>query len=82
MCRMARSRAEWYVSRGLAERVPYDDPRAVDAPGRTIKLTFTPNGRGNIAEPWQLQGKENVYDTAHSNCTAVPQQSGAAAYQP
>ena len=60
MCRMAASRARWYVSRHLAEEVPIDDPRCADAPGRTIQLTFTPNGRGNITEPWLLQGKANV----------------------
>ena len=61
MCRMATNRAEWYVRKGLAAVVAADDPLGADAPpGRCIRLLFEPNGRGNVAEPWLLQGKANV----------------------
>ena len=49
-----------YMRKGLAEMVSPDDPCGADAPpGRCIRLLFTPNGRGNVAEPWLLQGKAN-----------------------
>ena len=74
MCRMAATRADWYLSRGLAERLPEDDPRAMGAPGRTIRLLFAPNGKGNLAEPWLLQGKANVC----VGCGSASEESDAA----
>lgn len=58
MCRMAERRARWYLSRGLARLVESGEDG--EAPGRTIRLNFTPNGHGNAEEPWLLQGKRNV----------------------
>ena len=54
MCRLSAARGRWYVSRGLAVMVADDDPLAETAPGRTIRLKFTPKGPGNASEPWLL----------------------------
>lgn len=51
MCRCAKKRADWYISRGLADVVANDPP--------TIKLKFLPNGNGNQGDPFSLANKHN-----------------------
>ena len=65
MCRLAESRAHWYLSNGLAELAPppADAIRPTAAAAderRCIRLLFTPNGPGNARDPWQLEAKANV----------------------
>jgi hypothetical protein len=51
MCRCARKKADWYVSRGLGVVIS-EDPY-------TVKLTFTPNGLGNHGDDFYLSPREN-----------------------
>jgi len=52
MCFISRKRANWYVTRNLAE-VIQNDPY-------TIKLKFVPNGMGNSKDVFYLTERENV----------------------
>lgn len=51
MCRCLRKRAQWYISRGLAELVS-EDPFV-------FRLKFFPKGLGNASDPYGLAPKEN-----------------------
>jgi hypothetical protein len=69
MFRCDRRRADWYLSRSLAD-VVQEEPLI-------IKLNFVPKGRGHIDEPYYLTAKENrcVVCGAEGNLTrhhAVP----------
>lgn len=52
MCRCSFKRAEWYVTRGLAEVI-------AEEPYYTIQLNFEPNGYGDHNRPFYLQDMEN-----------------------
>ena len=54
MCRIHSRRAEWYLTRGLAEVTEgeFDNPLA-------IKLNFKPNGLGNHNDPYFTEPIEN-----------------------
>lgn len=49
--RCEKSRVDWYLERGLAEKVA-DNPI-------TIKLKFTPKGNRGMKDPWTLAAKPN-----------------------
>jgi len=51
MCRCAKKRANWYVSRGLADIISEDPP--------TIKLKFQPGGPG-MNDAYGLAAKQNI----------------------
>ena len=52
MCRLDKKRAEWYLSRNLAEK-------KADLP-LTIQLKFCPNGLGKAGDSYYLAEKNNV----------------------
>lgn len=50
LCRIDQKRADWYLSRDLAELID----------NKTIKLKFEPSGRANVDDPFQQEVKYNI----------------------
>jgi exonuclease 3'-5' domain-containing protein 2 len=55
LSRCCLKKIQWYVDRGLADRVPDAEPQTV-----TIKLRFEPSGRTGIDDPLIIGGKPNL----------------------
>ena len=52
LCRSGEKRMNWYLARGLAEKVSENPP--------TIKLNFKPAGEGDVDDAYMLADKDNL----------------------